>query len=91
MKTGHSSSRADKEVLAWNSILNENAGETISVSPLKMSRVLLRVACSAERERERENSKAYPSVCERIFHYFDVTPFLRMREISEASFSLLAR
>lgn len=41
-------------MLAWNSILNENAGETISVSPLKMSRVLLRVACSAERKRERK-------------------------------------
>lgn len=47
--------------------------------------------CLFCREREKTRSKASPSVCERIFHYFDVTPFLRMREISEASFSLLAR
>lgn len=77
MKTGHSrrlERRADKEVLAQNSILNENAGETISVSPLKMSRVLLR-ACSGggkEKKKKGKNSLESPSVCKRIFHYLTV-------------------
>lgn len=68
--------RADKEALARNSILKRKlAGETISVSPLRMSRVLLR-ACSGKKEKKRKRKKKNSlegplSVCKRIFHYFN--------------------
>lgn len=91
MKTGHSrrlERRADKEVLAQNSILNENAGETISVSPLKMSRVLLR-ACSGggkEKKKKRKKLARKPVRLQKNFSLFNgVTRVLYAREASFSS------